>query len=359
MKDLIEKIKIVNPIKAGDIIEGSVVGKGRSALYLDLGMFGTGIIYGKEYKTARDLLRKCENGEKVTAKIISLENEAGYVELSASKAGQDFAWETIKEKKESGEVIKAKILGANKGGLLTKVMNLQAFLPVSQLSSKNYPKVQDGDSTKILGEIQKFVGSEMSVKVLDFSQKEEKLIVSEKIEEIEKIKEILREYKVGDTVEGKITGLADFGAFILFGNNVEGLIHISEMAWQIVKNPSEIVKEGEIVKAKIIEINNNRVFLSLKSLKGNPWESIKGKYKNGDIIKGKVTKVNHFGCFVQLISDKEINEDKIQGLCHVSEFGTIEKMVKVLLVDSEYDFEIISIEPEEHRMILKMAQPRE
>ncbi len=344
---------MLKTLKTGDIVEGKIIGKGRSAVYLDLGMFGTGLIYGKEYQAARDLLRNCDDGEKVFAKIVSLENEDGYIELSASKAGQEFAWDTIKEKKDNEEMIKVKVLGANKGGLLAKIMNVQAFLPVSQLSSQNYPKVEGGDSTKILRELQKFIGTEMDVKVLDFNQNEEKLIISEKVKEMEKARELLKNYNVGDVIEGKITGIADFGAFISFGDGVEGLIHISEMAWQIIKNPTEVVEEGEDVKAKIIEINNDRAFLSLKALKSNPWEKMKGKYNEGDVVKGKVTKINPFGAFIQLITDSDKEEDKIQGLCHVSEFGTIEKMSENLNIEKEYEFQIVSLEPKEHRMILK------
>ncbi|MGB3988590.1 MAG: S1 RNA-binding domain-containing protein [Minisyncoccales bacterium] len=348
-----QKINTLKTPKEGEIIGGKVVGKGRSAVYLDLGIFGTGIIYGKEYLIARDLLRNCKEGEEVLAKIISLENEDGYVELSANKAGQEFAWETIKEKKEKEELIRVKILGANKGGLLSKVMNIQAFLPVSQLSSQNYPKVEGGDTTKILRELQKFIGTEMDVMVLDYNQSEEKLIISEKIKEMERAKEVLKNYNVGDVVDGKITGIADFGAFITFGEGLEGLIHISELAWQIIKNPSEVVSEGEDVKAKIIEINNDRAFLSLKALKSNPWEKMKGKLKEGDTVKGKVTKINPFGAFIQLDEISE-EDDKVQGLCHISEFGTMEKMSEVLQVGNEYNFEIISFEPKEHRMILKL-----
>ncbi len=349
-------INTIRTLKVGEIVEGKVAGRGRAAVYLDLGVFGTGIIYGKEYQAARDSLRKCKDGEKVIGKIISLENDEGYIELSANKAGQEFAWDTIKEKKEKEELIKVKILGANKGGLLAKIINIPAFLPVSQLSSQNYPKVEGGDLTKILRELQKFIGTEMDVKILDFDRNEDKLIISEKIKEAEKIKEILKNYNVGDIVEGKITGIADFGAFISFGEGAEGLIHISEMAWQIIKSPSEVVREDEIVKAKIVEIDNDRAFLSLKELKSNPWEKMEGKRKEGDVIKGKVSKINPFGAFIQLISKEGDDSDKVQGLCHISEFGTVEKMVENLIVDREYDFVIVSLEPKEHRMILKLKK---
>ncbi len=357
MKNLLEKYNSMKFLKTGEIIEGVVVGKSRSAVYFDLGVFGTGIIFGKEYQIARDTLRKVKNGDKVFAKVTGDENEEGYIELSANEAGQEFAWNGLQEKKDKGEVIEVKILGANKGGLLARIGGISAFLPVSQLSSKNYPKVEGGESSKILKELQKFIGEKMDVRVLDFSKKDEKLVVSEKIKEIEKTKEFLKNYKVGDVVEGEVSSIADFGAFMSFGEGVEGLIHISEMAWQIIKDPSEVVKEKEKVTAKIIEINGDRVFLSLKALKEDPWDKIKGKYKKGSVVRGKVSKINPFGAFIQMASNgKESEDDKVQGLCHVSEFETIDKMNEKLVLDQEYDFEILLIEPEEHRMILRLKE---
>jgi small subunit ribosomal protein S1 len=356
MKDLLEKYNSTKSLKTGELIEGTVVGKSRSAVYFDLGIFGTGIVFGKEYQSAKEILRKVKTGEKVFAKITGHENEEGYIELSASDAGQEFAWGELQEKKDKGEIVKVKMLGANKGGLLTKYMSIPAFLPVSQLSSKNYPKVEGGDSSKILKELQRFIGKEMDVRILDFSKKEGKLIVSEKIKEAEKTKEILKKYKVGDIVEGEITGTADFGAFMSFGEGAEGLIHISEIAWQIIKDPSEVVKEGEKIKAKIIEINNDRAFLSLKALKEDPWDRIKGRYEKGSFVKGKVSKINPFGAFIQIIPENKEEEDKVQGLCHISEFETIDKMNEKLIMDQEYEFEILLIEPEEHRMILRLKK---
>ncbi len=354
MKDLLEKYNSIKPLKAGELIEGTVIGKSRSAVYIDLGVFGTGIIFGKEYQIAKNVLGKTNKGDKVFSKVTGYENEEGYIELSANEAGQEFTWNEIQDKKDKGEIIKVKILGANKGGLLTKVMEVPAFLPVSQLSSRNYPKIEGGDTAKILGEIQKFVGTEMDVKILDFSKKEEKLIVSEKVKELEKTKELLKNYNIGDVVEGEVTGIADFGAFISFGEGAEGLIHISEMAWQIIKDPSEVVKEKEKITAKIIEITGDKAFLSLKALKEDPWKKIEGNYKKGDVVQGKVTKINPFGAFVQIISDKKEEKDGVQGLCHVSEFKTIEEMNERLVVDQEYSFEILLIDPKEHRMILKL-----
>jgi len=349
MKELLEKNNLIRLPKIGEIIEGKVIGKERQGLFLDLGALGTGIIYGKEFQEAKNELKNLKIGDSVFAKIIDLENEEGYIELSISQASEELIWEGLSLKKENGEVVVVKISGANRGGLLTEISGIPAFLPVSQLESCHYPRVEGGDMAKILKELQKFVGKEMEVKIFDLSKKERKLILSEKIKEIERIKEVLKNYKVGEVVEGEITGITDFGAFVKFGENLEGLIHISELDWKIIEDPSEVVKVGEKVKAKIIEISGEKVSLSLKALKKDPWLEIEEKYKKGNIVSGKVTKFNPFGAFVRITPE-------IQGLCHISEFGTKIKMAERLKIDKNYDFQILEIQKEEHRMSLKLAK---
>lgn len=347
MEKINEKDIFVKPPKIGDIIRGRVIGRGRACVFLDLGICGIGIIFGREFYEARNKLKNLENGSEVFAKVVDLENEDGYLELSLTKAGKEIAWEGLARKKENDETIRVKITGANKGGLLTEVSGIPAFLPVSQLSQANYPKIEGGDTQKILKSLQKFVGQEMELKIFDFDQREEKLILSEKAKENKRIREILEKYKVGDLVEGEITGVVDFGAFMKF-DELEGLIHISELDWQLIEDPSEIIKVAQKIKAKIIDISDGKVSLSLKALKKDPWEDIELKHKKGDIIKGEVVKFNPFGAFVKI-------SDEIQGLCHVSEFGSDKKMEEVLKIKGRYDFQILSIDSSEHRMSLKLV----
>ena len=218
-------------------------------------------------------------------RVVGLENELGELELSFRFAGQRKTWDNLASLRDSSELVEVDIIEANKGGLIIEWQGIQGFLPVSQLSPQNYPRVEGGDSTKILKELQKFIGQSMEVKIFDFDPSQGKLILSEKAKEAEKIKEILKNYTVGDVVEGEITGLVDFGAFIKFPSEakpeegLEGLIHISELDWAIIENPSEIVKVGEKVSAKIIEIKDNKVSLSLKALKKDPWSEIEEKFK--------------------------------------------------------------------------------
>ena len=360
---------LLKPKKVGDIVEGKVIVKESGKLFLDLGPIGTGIIYGKEFYESKGKIKDLKIGDALFAKIISLDaaevlsylpphlasqgsvKEEGYIELSINQAGMELSLETLRQKKEKGEKISVKILGANKGGLLTEVMGIPAFLPVSQLLSKHYPRVEKGDTAKILKKLQALVGKEMEVKILDMSQKGEQIILSEKAKESDKVKEFLKKYKTGDIVDGEITGITDFGAFMKFGENLEGLIHISELDWKIIEDPTEVVKTEDKVKAKIIDISGDKVSLSLKALKKDPWKDLEKEYKKGETVKGKATKFNPFGAFIQITPE-------IQGLCHISEFGTKAKMEERLKIGKKYDFQVLEIRPQEHRLSLKLAEEK-
>ena len=258
-KETDKKAKEISPVPGvGSIVEGKVVARDRSSLFIDLGNQGTGIIYGKEFYGAKETIKGLNIGDTVFAKIVEMENEEGYRELSMMDATKDMNWTNLQALKDSQETVKVKITGVNKGGLLTSLNGMQAFLPVSQLSPENYPRVADADKAKILKELQKFIGKTLEVKVLDLLAEENKLILSEKAKTEQKLKEILKNYNKGDIIEGKITGIADFGAFIKFplsvindpqnpdnqGKEIEGLIHISELDWQLVQNPAEVGKVG-------------------------------------------------------------------------------------------------------------------
>ncbi len=342
---------VVSIFKQGDLVDGKFIKKTPKAAYLDMGAFGTGIVYGIELMNAQEVLKEAKPGDVITGKIIDIENEDGYVELSLREVGKQRSWQEVKELKEKGDVIDIKITGANSGGLMTELNSLKAFLPVSQLASSHFPKVDDGDKAKILEELKKLVGMEMKAKIIDVNPRNNKLILSEREIVNENVKELLNKYKVGDIVDGVIGGVADFGAFFQFTDNpsIEGLIHISELDHRLIENPKEVVKVGESVKAKIVEIKDGRVSLSLKALKPNPWDKVEEKYKAGEEYSGTILRFNPFGAFVGLDSD-------IQGLIHVSEFGSIDEMKKQIEVGKSYTFKIDSVKPAEKRIILKLKK---
>ncbi len=365
---LMGKLLNQNPInfpQVGETIIGKVIEISSNEIYLDLAPFGTGIVLGKEMKDGMGSNR-LKIGDEVTASVIELENEDGYIELSIREASNEKAWEDIEVKLDNKEKVSTKILSANKGGLLVEVNGITGFLPVSQLSSKNYPRVEDGDKNKILNLLKKMVGTEMEVRIIDADKETEKLIVSEKAAMSEREKEAISNFNVGDVISGEISGVVDFGAFVKFtprnddGNEdegkdkLEGLVHISELAWQLIEDPRTIIKVGDKVEAKIIGIDNEKISLSIRALQKDPWSDIEEKYKIGDIVKGKVHKINHFGCFVYL--DKDIH-----GLAHISEMSEAfpgKNLNDLVKADEEYDWKILSIEAKTHRMGLVLVDKK-
>lgn len=350
MKEALEQDRsFFRLLKEGDIVEGPIIARDGSEVYIDLGFGGTGIVYGREYYEAQDKLKEKNKGDIISAKIVELENEQGFRELSLSEAGRQTSWQKLTKLKESQELIPVKIIDANRGGLMIEKEGVGGFLPVSQLAPSHYPRVEGGDKEKILRELQRFIGENMEVRILDVDQRQNKFIVSEKAGEEESIKKALAKYKIADTVEGEITGVVDFGAFIRLDPLVEGLIHISELDWQLVSDPHDIVKVGEKVRAKVVDISSDgRISLSLKALKADPWKDLEKKYAKGKTPKGTVSKINSYGALVKLANG-------IQGLVHISEFASEEEMKTKLEVGKKYTFEVTQIVPEERRIALKLV----
>ncbi len=365
MKELAQNQKSLFQLpKEGDVVEGTVLGKEGGVLYIDLGSVGTGVVYGVEFFKAQDIIKNLSPGDKVTGKLTELENEDGHREISIKEAGEEKNWKLLEEKMHNKEPIDVEVTEANKGGLMVKAGDLTGFLPVSHLTPEHYPRVEGGDKTKILKELNELVGKTLQVHVLDMDQKEERLIFSEREAESEEIEKALAKYNVGDVVEGEITGIVDFGVFIKFDPLIEGLIHVSELDWFLVQDPHDIVEVGDKVKAKIVDIDDDgKVSLSLKQLKENPWEDIEKKIKKGDKIKGRVTKIKPYGALVKIIegpSEAKNIQDGVQALLHVSEFSSSEgksgeeKMAEQLEEGDEYEFEVKEIVPEEYKIALKL-----
>ncbi|MFW0838049.1 MAG: 30S ribosomal protein S1 [Candidatus Komeilibacteria bacterium] len=346
---LAQEPNAINVPQVGDLVEGTIISIGKNEVHLDINGVTSGVVRGKEIQDESGDLDNIKIGDTAAATVLDLENENGLMELSFRYAGHQKAWEQLDELQESGEIVMAKIIDANKGGLMIKVGNVVGFLPVSQLTTEHYPRVEGGDRNKILAHLKEFIGDEFKVKIIDVNEAEEKLIVSEKAAWEEKQQAAISEYKVGSTIEGVVTGVVDFGAFVEFGDNLEGLVHISELAWQRIDDPRDIIHVGDKIKAAIIAIENSKISLSIKKLKTDPWKEITDKYKIGQQVEGKVLKTNPFGAFVELDED-------IHGLAHVSELSTkeIADPSEVVQPDETYKFTIISIEPTNHRLGLSL-----
>lgn len=334
--------------KVADVVKGAIISMSKNEIRIDIEGYKTGVVRGRELFAEANEYADLKVGAEVEATVIDMENELGEVELSFRYAGQQKAWETLRKLMETGELLPAKIIEANKGGLLARVNHVNGFLPVSQLSPDNYPRVAGGDKIKILEKLKSFVGTSMNVKVIDVNEREEKLIVSEKAVWEEAQKGVIDKYKVGDVIEGVITAIADFGVFVKF-DNLEGLVHISEIAWQRIDHPRDLVKVGDAVKAEIIGIEGSKLFLSMKKLIQDPWKAVGEKYKVGELVEGKILKVNPFGFFVELDRD-------IHGLAHISELSKkpVKNVADIGKIGDTMKFKIVSIEPEQHRLGLSL-----
>ncbi len=342
--------------QVGDIVRGAVVSTSRSEVKIDIDGVLTGVVRGPQLFEEADEYSDLKQGSEVEATVIDEDNEDGEVELSFRDAGERKAREALRQAYKDKTNIKVKITEANKGGLMARYKHIAGFLPVSQLAPENYPRVSGGDKGKILEKIRSFVGITFEIKVITLDEDEGTVIFSEKKAWSEKQKDVIDQYKVGIVVDGTVTAVTNFGIFISFGedNKMEGLIHISELDWKRIDDPSELYQVGDKLKAEIIALEDSKIFLSAKKLKKNPWEGVDKKYYVGQVVEGEILKVNLFGLFIKLSED-------IHGLAHVSQLGLQrgEKIDDKFKVNETYNFEITSLIPGEHRLGLKFVENQE
>lgn len=350
LKELLNEKDFLNIPKVGDVVKGTVITASKNEVKIDVHGYNVGVVRGREMFNESTEYSQLKPGDEVEATVVDLENENGEIELSFRYAGHQKAWRQINELLDSKEIAEVKVLDANKGGLIVKLHSAIGFLPVSQLSPENYPRVSGGDKSKILEKLKSFIGNNVEVRIIDADEKSDKLIVSEKAVWEEQQKDLINKYKVGDVVEGTITAVADFGAFVKF-DNLEGLVHISEIAWQRIDHPKDFVKVGEKVKAEIIAIEGSKIFLSTRKLVKDPWAGVTEKYKVGQKVTGKILKINPFGLFVEL-------DDDIHGLAHISELSEkpVNDIHEVANIGDDKEFTIISIEPDNHRLGLSLKK---
>ncbi len=340
--------QIVIP-KVGDVVKCKIISIDKGDVHVDIEGMTVGVVRGRELFAEAKEYGSLKVGAEVEATVLEMENENGEMELSFRIAGYQRAWDNLRKWMQDSMTIKAKVLAANKGGVMMQVEGVGGFMPVSQLNPEHYPRVTGGDKNRILEKLRELVNQELEVKIIDVNEKEEKLIVSEKAVWEDTQKAVLESYKVGEAVEGEISALTSFGAFVKFGQDLEGLVHISEIAWQRIDHPKDILKVGDKVKAQIIQLDRSKIYLSIKRLVDDPWKSVKEKYKVGDKVSGKILKIEPFGLMVAL--DKDIH-----GLAHISELSNeaVGDIQSKFTLGQTTDFEIVSLEPPEHRLGLRL-----
>jgi small subunit ribosomal protein S1 len=333
----------IKHLKTGDVVEGLVTSVKKHEVWIDMGANGVGVIFRREVGA-----NSLEEGQNITASVVDPELDEGYALLSMKRAAKDRGWGELQRIFEAQEIVDVTPYDANRGGLLIELEGIRGFLPVSQLSAEHYPRVSDSDKDEILTKINSLVGKGLRVRILDVSRKDNKLIFSEKEAVRDDMQSRLSELKVGDVVEGVVTGVIDFGAFVNV-DGIEGLIHISEISWERVEDPRKYIKVGESVKAKIIAIDKDRLSLSIKQMSDDPWLSEVKKFTKGDTVEGKITRITPFGAFVQL-------SPSVEALVHVSEMSDDESVdpEAIFKLNESKKFKVIDVDTDNRKIALSL-----
>ena len=335
----------VKQLTVGETVDGTVLSVKKHEILIDLGPLGVGLVPRREVSLSKNY----NVGDSVIASVIDTELEDGYSLLSLRKAAKDRGWDEVMAKLESGEIITVVPYDANRGGLLVEYEGIRGFLPVSQLSAEHYPRVGSSDKDEILQRLNSLVKRDIQARILDADRKANKLIFSEKEAVKEGLAERFQKLAIGDTVTGVVTGVVDFGVFVNV-EGIEGLIHISEISWERVNNPSDYVKVGQTIEAKIIAIDKERLSLSMKQLTKDPWLDEVEQFKPGEKVEGTVTRITPFGAFVQL-------SPAVEALVHVSELGGDgTDPEKVFTLNERKEFTVLDIDKENRKISLSLGK---
>ncbi|MBU0619518.1 MAG: S1 RNA-binding domain-containing protein [Patescibacteria group bacterium] len=348
LQKLLKKSSVKIP-QSGDAVKGIIISASKAKVQLDIdGMF-IGVVRGPELYVEADEYSNLKPGDEIEATVIDEENENGELELSFKCAGQKKAWNQLVDAFENQKTIKVKSTYANKGGLVVSYYQIQGFLPVSHLAPEHYPRIGNEDKSKILEKLKLLVDKEFEVKI-NVLDKDDRIVFSERDAWKIKKQNVMDKYKIGSIVDGVVNAVTHFGIFINFGKNLEGLIHVSELSWGHIDNPVNLFKKGDKIKAQITNIDGFKIFLSAKKLLKDPWKDIEKKYKPGKIMKGSILKIHPFGLIIKL-------DDNIHGLAHFNDLNlnSEQQIKKIFKINDKATFEILSIDPKQHRLALKLS----
>ena len=345
MENLLTKKDDIVLYRAGQTVKGTVIDTNSSRILLDLPGGVTGIITKKEATGFGVTTDDVEVGSTVEALVINPENEQGLVAMSLRRASQENVWSELNLSLDEERIIKVKIIEANKGGLIATYKGIRAFLPVSQLTPLNYPRVDGAAAGEILQKLQEHVGKEFAVRAINVDREAGKLIVSEKAAHAESKKETLKNLNEGDVVQGTVSGVVKFGIFVTFGG-VEGLVHLSELDWGHVANPAKIYSLGDKVEVMVMGIDNDKLALSIKRLSDDPWKKKVAEFEEGQEVSGKIVRWNSAGVFIEI-------KPEVMGCFSLDQFG-VEKHSDLEIKDGEEMKGIVEkVNFDSHRIDLK------
>jgi small subunit ribosomal protein S1 len=357
----------VKSLKHGDVVEGTVVRIDPDEILVDFGGKSEGVVSNRELMSRRgprdgdEASKELKVGDEVLVYVLQPESPEGHAVLSLRRAGLERKWRAMQERFDAGEIVEARVIDHNKGGLIVD-LGVRGFVPISQIV--DFPRrprdEQPRDAAQEIAEkLQPFVGRTLRLKILEVNRKANRLILSEKValyeERREKRDELFSSLQVGQRVQGTVRSIAPFGVFIDLGG-IDGLVHKSELSWNKVNNPETAYAIGDEVEAEVIDINHERgrISLSIRRLQPDPWQESVAKYKIGDVIAGTVTKLVNFGAFVRV-------EEGLEGLIHISELSNqrVAHPGDVVKEGDTLNLKIISLDSERHRLGLSLKQAEE
>lgn len=338
--------------KQGEVISGTIVKIEKKNILVNVNNQFTGLVVSKEVWNTVDL-NELQPGQAIEVMVLGDSVERGLLILSLKRANQIKNLTNLTKYHTSSEIITVRPTEANKWGLLVDIDGLKWFIPVSQLTPLHYPRVEGADPEKILAHLDSLVGQPFKVRVINVDEDGKKIIFSEKAAIEENREKALSTLKEGDIIEWVISWILSYGLFVTF-DGLEGLVHVSEIDWGHVTNPSKFAKVGMKVKVKVIGLDSEKISLSIKRLKENPWDTLAKKYKLGDTITAPISRISKFGAFMDL-------EGGIQGLIHLSEIshGVVKDIRDHIKVGEEIQAKIINFEPEKKRIGLSLKALQE
>ena len=351
-EELFENSPEIKYPKIGEVISGTIIKIEKKNILVNVNNQFTGLVISKELGNTVDL-DSLESGQGIDVMVLGDSVERGLLILSLKRANQIKSLSNLAKYNEGGEVINVKPTEANKWGLLVDIDGLKGFIPVSQLTPLHYPRVEGADPAKILEHLEGLIWVDFKVKVINVDEAGKKIIFSEKAAISEQREWALKKLKEGDTVEWVVSGILTYGLFVTF-EWLEGLVHVSEIDWGHVNDPSKFAKVWMKVKVKVIGLDSDKISLSIKRLKENPWDVLAREFKLGDIIKAPVSRISQFGAFMELTGG-------IQGLVHLSEIshGVVKDIRDYVKVGEEVSAKIINFDPKKKRIGLSIKALQE
>src|SRR5579883_3347794 len=346
-------------IKRGDVVDGVIVRIDQDEILVDIGLKSEGVLSTKELPATGDWsFDQLHLNDKVLVYVIQPETPDGHALLSLKRANAERQWRIAEEQYKNGELLKAKVIDYNKGGLIVDVSGIRGFVPISQiLNLKREEVAAGGDNQETAAKLQSMKDKELQLKIIEINRARNRLILSERLAVQEwrqrRREELLDELKPNEVRRGVVSNLANFGAFVDLGG-ADGLVHISQLAWSRVNHPSEVLKVGQEVEVQVLSVDKEKkkIALSIKRAEVDPWTTVEQRYTPGQVVTGVVTKIAPFGAFARI-------EDGIEGLIHQSELTPGMDPKTSLHEGQQLQLRILRIEADRRRLGLSLRQAEE